>query len=184
MKSLEQNLTQYAAYHRDRRNIATHFVGVPMILFAILAALCVVDIPVAGVTLTAGALFAIASALYYLRQDLAMGLAMALVLFACCAAASELEGRLGSGGLLATAGLVFVAGWIIQFVGHRFEGMKPAFLDDAMQLMVGPLFICAEAFFALGARRALREHIEARVGPTVARRGRSVPAPDFTREAH
>jgi uncharacterized membrane protein YGL010W len=28
MVSLEQNLTQYAAYHRDRRNIATHFVGV------------------------------------------------------------------------------------------------------------------------------------------------------------
>ena len=33
MKSIAENLTQYAAYHRDRRNIATHFVGVPMIVF-------------------------------------------------------------------------------------------------------------------------------------------------------
>ena len=184
MKTLEQNLTQYAAYHRDRRNIATHFIGVPMILFAIIAALCVVGIPVAGVTLTLGALFSIVSALYYLRQDLAMGLAMAVVLFACCALASELEGRLGAGGLLAAAGAIFVVGWIIQFVGHKFEGMKPAFFDDAMQLMVGPLFICAEVFFAAGAKREVREYIEARVGPTVARREKPAHAPDLPREAH
>ena len=28
-------LTQYAEYHRDRRNITTHLIGVPMIVFAI-----------------------------------------------------------------------------------------------------------------------------------------------------
>ena len=28
-------MVQYAAYHRDRRNIATHFVGIPLIVFAI-----------------------------------------------------------------------------------------------------------------------------------------------------
>ena len=28
-------LVQYARYHRDRRNIATHFVGIPMIVFAL-----------------------------------------------------------------------------------------------------------------------------------------------------
>ena len=39
MRTLEENLTQYAAYHRDRRNIATHFVGVPMIVFSIILAL-------------------------------------------------------------------------------------------------------------------------------------------------
>ena len=34
MRAATELLTQYAAYHRDRRNIATHFVGVPMIVFA------------------------------------------------------------------------------------------------------------------------------------------------------
>ena len=28
-------MVQYAQYHRDRRNIATHFVGIPLIVFAI-----------------------------------------------------------------------------------------------------------------------------------------------------
>ena len=28
-------LSQYAAYHRDRRNITTHFFGIPLIVFAV-----------------------------------------------------------------------------------------------------------------------------------------------------
>lgn len=31
MKTLIDHLSQYADYHRDPRNIRTHFVGVPMI---------------------------------------------------------------------------------------------------------------------------------------------------------
>jgi uncharacterized membrane protein YGL010W len=34
-RSAVELLTQYAGYHRDRRNIVTHFVGVPMIVFAV-----------------------------------------------------------------------------------------------------------------------------------------------------
>ena len=33
MKTLIDHLSQYADYHRDPRNIHTHFVGVPMIMF-------------------------------------------------------------------------------------------------------------------------------------------------------
>ena len=32
MKTLVEHLTAYASYHRDKRNIATHFVGIPMIV--------------------------------------------------------------------------------------------------------------------------------------------------------
>ena len=35
MRNEQQLLTQYVVYHRDRRNITTHFIGVPMIVFAI-----------------------------------------------------------------------------------------------------------------------------------------------------
>ena len=39
MKTLIDHLAQYAAYHRDPRNIHTHFVGVPMIMFAVVVLL-------------------------------------------------------------------------------------------------------------------------------------------------
>lgn len=32
MRTLTDHLRQYAAYHRDRRNIVTHFAGIPMIV--------------------------------------------------------------------------------------------------------------------------------------------------------
>jgi uncharacterized membrane protein YGL010W len=170
MKTLEQNLTQYAAYHRDRRNIATHMVGVPMILFAIVLALATVAIPVGSLGVTLAALACAATCLYYLRLDFVLGVTLAVVLFLMCAGASEITARLSTAAVLGTALAIFTAGWALQFLGHHFEGMKPAFVDDAMQLLIGPLFVGAEALFLLGAKAELRRHIEERVGPTVARR--------------
>ena len=57
-------------------------------------------------------------------------------------------------------------GWAIQFVGHVFEGRKPAFLDDLRGLLDGPLFLVAETAFALGLSPELREEVERRAGPT------------------
>jgi uncharacterized membrane protein YGL010W len=170
VKSLEQNLTQYAAYHRDRRNIATHFAGVPMIVFAVIVALQTVWIPLGPVDVTLAAIVSLAMCIYYLRLDLTFGMTMAVVLFAMCAVASEITARLTLGPALGLAAVIFVAGWALQFLGHKYEGLKPAFYDDVMQLAIGPLFVCAEAYFLLGAKARLRRHIEERVGPTVARR--------------
>ena len=35
MRNLTEQLTQYAAYHRDTRNIGTHFIGIPLIVVAL-----------------------------------------------------------------------------------------------------------------------------------------------------
>ncbi|HUL56523.1 MAG TPA: Mpo1-like protein [Usitatibacter sp.] len=170
MKPVEQHLTQYAAYHRDRRNIATHFVGIPMIVFSVVLAMETLSWSVSGWAVSGAAVLAIAASLYYLALDRALGIAMAVTLFLMCAGASEIEPRLGAGATLWTALAVFVVGWILQFWGHKFEGMKPAFFDDVMGLAIGPLFICAEAFFFVGAKPGLRRYVEERVGPVVARR--------------
>ncbi|HEY2630645.1 MAG TPA: Mpo1-like protein [Usitatibacter sp.] len=170
MKPIEQHLTQYAAYHRDRRNIATHFVGIPMIVFAVILALETASFSIAGWAVSGAAIMAVVACIYYLKLDWALGAAMAVVLFFMCAGASEIEPRLGSGLTLWLALAVFVVGWVLQFLGHKYEGMKPAFFDDVMGLAIGPLFVCAEAFFMLGAKPTLRRYIEERVGPVVARR--------------
>jgi uncharacterized membrane protein YGL010W len=170
MKSCQENLCQYAAYHRDRRNIATHFVGVPMIVFSIILALSTIAFPIATVSVTLAALVSIALVIYYLVLDRVMGVAMAIVMFLMCAGASEVSARFTTGATLGLAVVIFVVGWVLQFLGHKYEGMKPAFFDDAKQLLIGPLFVCAEAFFMLGGRPHLRRYIEDRVGPTVARR--------------
>ncbi len=39
----------------------------------------------------------------------------------------------------------FVAGWILQFVGHAYEGKSPAFLTNLVHLLVGPLWVASLA---------------------------------------
>lgn len=170
MKTLTDQLAGYAAYHRDRRNVATHLVGVPAIVFAVVVLLSRPVLGEAGgVPLTPALVVALAAAAYYIVLDRPLGLAMAGALAAMLALAAPLAAastgvRLGWG-----AGL-FVAGWIVQFVGHAYEGRKPAFLDDVTGLLIGPLFVAAELAFAMGLRASLRAGIERRVGPTVVRR--------------
>ena len=171
MKSVQENLTQYAAYHRDRRNIATHFVGIPMIVFSIILAMALVSVfSIGSIAFTAATLLSIGLVAYYLVLDRVLGMAMAIAMFLMCAGASEISARFSTAATLGIAAAVFVAGWALQFLGHKYEGMKPAFYDDVRQLLIGPLFVCAEAFFMLGAKAELRRHVEARVGPTVPRR--------------
>ena len=74
-----------------------------------------------------------------------------------------------SGGLI-IAVVVFVLGWVLQFVGHKYEGVKPAFVDDIVGLAIGPLFVMTELFFILRLKSALKKYVEDRVGPVMARR--------------
>jgi len=165
MKTLLDQLSAYAAYHRDPRNIFTHFIGIPMIVVAVAVLLSrPVMGSLAGMPITLALGVSLVTALYYLRLDLRFGLAMAvalgLSLWAGAAAASQTTAVWLAWGI----GL-FVVGWVIQFVGHHFEGRKPAFVDDVIGLIIGPLFVVAEAAFLLGWRSDLRQAIEARAGP-------------------
>lgn len=164
MKTLNEQLIQYARYHRDPRNIATHFVGIPMITFAIAVLLAR---PAWGALSPALALAA-AFSVYYLRLDARFGVVMTALLAAALWGAQGLAGGSTASWLAWGIGL-FVVGWIFQFVGHWWEGRKPAFVDDLVGLVIGPLFVVAEAAFRLGWRREVEQAIDAAAGP-VARR--------------
>ncbi len=160
MKSIQYNLGLYAAYHRDSRNILTHFFGVPMIVLAVIILLSRPTFNLAGLSFTPAVAGVIASVLYYLKLDLRMGVVMGIT-FACMLWVASLIAPLATVTWLIWGVGLFVVGWIIQFIGHYFEGRKPAFTDDIMGLMIGPLFVAAELAFLLGLRQDLKLGIEA-----------------------
>ena len=41
---------------------------------------------------------------------------------------------------------MFIVGWILQFIGHAFEGNKPAFFSNPIYLLVGPLWFIKKLF--------------------------------------
>jgi uncharacterized membrane protein YGL010W len=109
------------------------------------------------------------AALWYLtRGSLVLGVTVCTAIAALLALAqplaySSVASMLGWG-----IGL-FVLGWLIQFAGHWYEGKRPAFVDDLAGLLIGPMFVAAEALFMLGWNKPLLAEIERRAGPTTLR---------------
>jgi len=54
----------------------------------------------------------------------------------------------------------FVLGWVFQLFGHIvFEKRRPALADNLFQLIIGPLFLCAELFFMMGFKKELHQRV-------------------------
>jgi uncharacterized membrane protein YGL010W len=137
MRAVDRYFGDYGSYHRDPRNEATHAIGVPMIVLAIVmwaAKLRLVE--VGGVTIDLAWVLVAAAAAFYVALSPRLGLVMAALLVACYLVGARL---LGANGWVALA--LFAVGWVVQFVGHHYEGKRPAFTRNAVHLLVGPLWI-------------------------------------------
>jgi uncharacterized membrane protein YGL010W len=165
-RTMADLLTQYATYHRDPRNIATHYVGVPLIVLGIAVLLARARFDIAGLGLTAAWVVWALCTLWYLSRRGApvLSLAVSLAMGGIVALAHAFAG--GSMASWLAWGLgTFVVGWVVQFVGHYYEGKKPAFVDDIVGLLVGPMYVTAELLFALGVSKPLEAEIDRRAGP-------------------
>ena len=175
MKTLTDHLSQYAAYHQDGRNVATHFVGIPMIVVAVATLLSRPLWMVDDVPLTLAAVATLLSCLFYLRLDLRFGAAMT-VLMALSLAAGHWFAVQGTAVWLSAGVGLFVIGWAFQFLGHHYEGRKPAFVDDLTGLVVGPLFLVAEAAFHFQMRSEVKAAIDTHLGTQAKQRGNQTVA--------
>jgi len=122
-------LAEYGTYHRDKRNLICHELGIPLIVFAIIIAERLVRIGVIDLAIVT----IVAISFYYIRLA-GRGAILAIVSLI---------------GLYSIATFVtwpyaiaaFVIGWTLQFIGHAYEGKKPAFLTNLQHLLVGPLWL-------------------------------------------
>ena len=169
MRAAIDLLSRYAEYHRDQRNIASHFIGVPMIVFALGVLFARPAFVLGHVALSpAWILFLPAAAWYLTRGSLVLGATVtagigALMLLAHPLAYGSIAAWLGWGLSL------FALGWLIQSVGHLYEGKKPAFTDDLVALLIGPMFVAAEVLFMFGWNKPLLAEIQRRAGPPTLR---------------
>ncbi|MEO8717227.1 MAG: Mpo1-like protein [Burkholderiales bacterium] len=161
MQTLEQQMSFYAAYHQDPRNKASHFIGVPMIIFGLFIALGWARLEVGGVTLTAAMLLAAVVLVWYFLLDVPLALAM-LALNAALLYLADLVSTQPMAMGAAWFVVFFGGGWVIQLIGHAWEGRKPALVDNFFQIFVAPIFLAAEVFFALGYKPALHSAVQRR----------------------
>ena len=147
-----QQLASYAAVHLDQRNKITHFVGIPLIVFSMLLILTLWHIA-PGREVSVALVVAVVAALGWLALDLGIGLVLAVVMLPTWYAAHALADALGTPPSLWTAfAVLFIGGWILQFVGHHYEGKRPALLDNLFQAFIAPMFLVAEILVLRGMR--------------------------------
>ena len=161
MKTIEDQMSVYAAYHQDGRNKATHFIGVPAIMLSLFIPLSWIrfEIGLGNITISAAMVFAAVVLAYYFVLDVPLALAMFVVTSALVWGGQQIAALGAVQGWIWFV-LLFVGGWILQLVGHVFEGRKPALADNLFQIFVAPIFLAAEVFFALGYKPQLHQKVQ------------------------
>src|SRR4051812_27989278 len=115
MRNLTDHLSKYATYHRDRRNIATHFVGIPVIVVATAALFARLSVSVGGFPISLATLVALGSILFYFKLDVRFGLVMTLFMSASVWLGTYAAAQ-STAVWLSLSVLPFVLGWLVQFV--------------------------------------------------------------------
>lgn len=151
MRSIHEWFGSYAADHRNPTNRAIHWVCVPTIMWAVIAALWTIPSSTAWTRPGAWAVLAMFVVfLFYRRLSRNLAYAMAIAFAISGATVWALYGALGPHGLLILAGALFVLAWVGQFVGHAIEGQRPAFLTNVVQLLIGPAWLMGKLLRRLG----------------------------------
>lgn len=131
MRDIGTLFADYATYHRTPGNKMFHRVGIPLIMLTLIGMLARVTI---APHVDAAMLLIAVAEVVYLILDWRLGVAMLVVSVAFYFVGALLP--------LWINVVLFVAGWIFQFVGHSvYEKRQPAFLKNALHLLVGPLWI-------------------------------------------
>lgn len=175
MKTLADQMSFYAAYHQDARNKATHFIGVPAIVFSLMIPMGWLRVDAGGFPVTAALVVTAILLAYYLVLDVPLGLAMGAV-FALMLWAAEPLAQLPLPASATWFAILFIGGWALQLWGHVYEGRKPALVDNLFQIFVAPIFLAAEVFFALGYKPRLHAEVQRRALEMRAQAGVVEPA--------
>lgn len=161
MKTLVEQMSVYAAYHRDATNKAIHFLFVPLIIWSAMGLLIQAGaIQLGGLAVTLAHAIAVVLLVYYLQLDFPLGIAMVFLFTFLLVTALQVDAAFGAQAWMLFAA-VFAGSWIAQVIGHSaFEHRKPALADNLFQVFVAPIFVMAEWAFTLGLRKQLHAQVQ------------------------
>ena len=152
MRSAQDWLTEYGQRHQHPLNKAIHIVCIPLIMISTVGLLSLVPVPgLPGAAANAGALALAFAVVYYLLLNVRLAIGMTVVALVVWAAVQWLA-ALPIAPLWLSATAIFVGAWAVQLWGHQVEGRKPSFFKDLQFLLIGPMWLVAAVYRALGVR--------------------------------
>ena len=156
-----RQLADYVQYHRDPRNCAMHVFGIVFLFLAAVLPLSLWPITVFGFQTSAAAIAVIPVLLYWFVLDFTLGAAILAAAIVLLSLAAMIASQATTASLWSLTAILIVVGVASQIIGHRvFERRQPALVDNPTHLLLGPMFVMAKLFIALGFRRDLALIIE------------------------
>ena len=138
MSVLTRLLESYEKNHQNPINEAIHIIAIPLIMFSILGMTAAFDIfleyILAGIVI-----------FYYLKLSKIAALLMLVWLLIYLGLVALLRPY-----IIEISLLLFVLGWILQFLGHFIEGKRPSFFEDLRYFLIGPLFVAQKVISKFG----------------------------------
>jgi uncharacterized membrane protein YGL010W len=140
----KQLLEEYASCHKDHRNIVTHQIGIPSIILGIILLLnslsfFLIELPFLAVAI------ALVVSIVWISLDRKWGLLTGILTTSLAVSLGILQ--YSTSGLWLVGIALFVIGWGLQLWGHKvYEKKSPAFMDNFIHLLVGPVFVLKESF--------------------------------------
>lgn len=151
-----QQLAVYAEYHRDARNCATHYLGIPMLLLAALLPLALWTPVLFGVAMSGAAVMVAPAVIGWMLLDVGIGLVMLGAIVPMVLVAGAVAHHLGTAAVWSMTAALTLAGGALQVVGHAvYEKRQPALADNLFQMLIGPMFVTAKLVVGLGWRSDL-----------------------------
>ena len=138
MSVLTRLLESYEKNHQNPVNEVIHMIAIPLIMFSILGVTAAFDIFLEYI-LVGIVLF------YYLKLSKIAALLMLVWLLIYLGLVALLRPY-----IIEISLLLFVLGWILQFLGHFIEGKRPSFFEDLRYFLIGPLFVVQKVISKFG----------------------------------
>jgi uncharacterized membrane protein YGL010W len=151
-----RQLADYVEYHRDPWNCAMHVFGILFLFLAAILPLSSWHLVVLNVQTSIATLAVLPVLIYWLLLDAALGAAIVGAAILLLSLAAAIVGSTSAAAMWSLTAVLMVVGVASQIIGHRlFEGRQPALVDNPTHLLLGPMFVMAKLFIALGFRRDL-----------------------------
>ena len=141
MSNVNEWNEEYAKYHKNKTNKIIHWICIPLIMFSLLGLLSLMTLfTYNSVAISALWFFIIFAIGYYIKLSKSLALGMTIVSI-CFIYFIELINQNFINQKFEIFLGIFIISWIGQFIGHKIEGKKPAFIKDLQFLLIGPLWL-------------------------------------------
>jgi uncharacterized membrane protein YGL010W len=151
-----RQLADYVGYHRDWWNCVMHVFGIIFLFLAAILPLNFWPVQIFGVQTTMAAMMVLPVLIYWLLLDTALGMGIVGAAVLLLSTAAIIVSNVSVGAVWSISAVLIVVGVSLQIIGHRlFERRQPALLDNPPHLLLGPMFVMAKLFIALGFRHDL-----------------------------